>query len=106
MDCLPDGVIRVMIFPSGGGKCLSLPVVGKYNQWFSSYQLHLVCLPVICTSLSSLTRCTTGSIPTNWGQCRIEFGSYGLIYMSISVDRQGNRIFAPLILLGLYVVLI
>lgn len=54
----------------------------------------------------ALTHCATGSIPTNWGQCRIELCSYGLIYMSISVDRRGNRIFALLIFLGFCVLLI
>lgn len=63
---------------------------------FLSYSL----LPPPPPSAEALTYCATGSMLTNWGQCKIELRSYGLIYMSISVDRQGNRIFALLILLG------
>lgn len=78
----------------------------KSNQRCCSYWIHFVCLPVIFRTSSSLplppsftpealTCCAAGSVSTNWGQCRIELCSYGLIYVSISVDREGNRIFTP-----------
>lgn len=61
---------------------------------------HSCLPPPSFPSPEALSGWAIGSILANWGQRRIKLRSYGLIYTSISVDRRGNRILSPLILLG------
>lgn len=118
---LPNGVIRAVIFPSGGReggreggrrevrrppalKNLSGTSAASgfifFVLLFGSLPLHLLSPPSSFPSPEALSGWAIGSIPANWGQRRIKLRSYGLIYTSISVDRRGNRILSPLILLG------
>lgn len=102
----PLGVIRVMIFPSGGRECenpprweevsalaLKLPGSTCLSSCHFIFFFSFFAYPSLFHSAEATPHCTTGSDPTNWGQCRIELHSYGLIYMSVSADRRGNRIF-------------